>query len=157
MFRLEKDVDFTWVETDFGSGMEKYKITHYTLALILKLFKKYGHRKDGKKYVANQYDLTDAKALAMRKEAVCTVLLDWEPGVILDKDGNNVQCGQKEKEQLMVDSPARVEWLLQQAMTPDTFMPDQEQEVKNSERPLSIETGAPATKNNSKVAETVST
>ena len=49
-FKLEKDVDFAWVTADFGSGSESYKITHYSLSLIIQLFKKYGHRKDGKTY-----------------------------------------------------------------------------------------------------------
>jgi len=69
-FKLERDVDFAWVTADFGSGLESYKITHYTIPLILKLFKKYGHRKKDKKYAKNVYDLTDANALAMRKEAI---------------------------------------------------------------------------------------
>jgi len=38
MFRLEKDVDFAWVEADFGSGLEKYKITHYTLVLNIIIY-----------------------------------------------------------------------------------------------------------------------
>lgn len=156
MFRLEKDVDFSWIEADFGSGQEQYKITHYTIALILQLFKKYGHRKEGKKYAKNQYDLTDAKALAMRKEAICTVLLDWKDGVIQDRDGKNLQCGQKEKEQLIIDSPVRINWILAQAMDLETFMPDREQEAKNSKRPLNIETETPAIKNNSQTAENVS-
>ena len=44
-FKLEKDVDFAWVSADFGSGIESYKVTHYSLPLIIQLFKKYGHRK----------------------------------------------------------------------------------------------------------------
>lgn len=184
MFKLEKDVDFAWVTADFGSGKESYKITHYTLSLILQLFKKYGHRKEfsdvwqhketgekvfvepvenldtyerlKKEYAKNEYDVTDTKSLAMRKEAVCTVLLDWREGVIQDKDGKNLQCGQKEKEQLIIDSPARINWLLAQAMDLKTFIPDQEQEAKNSERPLNTENEAPGTKNNSRAVETVS-
>ena len=155
-FKLEKDIDFAWVTADFGSGSESYKITHYSFPLILKLFKKHGHRKKDKKYAKNSYDLTDANALAMRKEAVCTVILDWKPGVIQDKDGKNIQCGQKEKEQLLIDSPARINWLLAQAMDLTTFIPDQEQEAKNSGRPLNIENEAPATKSNSQIAESVS-
>lgn len=156
-FKLEKDVDFAWVSADFGSGIESYKVTHYSLPLIFQLFKKYGHRKQGKEYIKNSYDITDDKALAMRKEAVCTVLLDWKPGVILDKDGKDLQCGQKEKEQLIINSPARINWLLAQAMDFNTFIPEQEQEAKNSERLLNIENEASATKNNSRTAESVST
>jgi len=155
-FKLERDVDFAWVIADFGSGSESYKITHYSLSLIFKLFKKYGHRKKNKEYAKNSYDITDAKALAMRKEAICTVLLDWREGVIQDKDGKNLQCGQKEKEQLLIDSPARINWILAQAMDLNTFIPDQEQEAKNSEGPLNIENGASVTKSNSRIAESVS-
>jgi len=154
-FRLEKDVDFAWVEADFGSGLERYKITRYTVSLMFQLFKKYGHRKKNKKYAKNQYDLTDANALAMRREAICTVLLDWEDGVIQDKNGKNVQCGQKEKEQLIIDSPIRANWLFEQAVPEDTFMPDSEQEAKNSERPLNTETEVSAIKSNSRTAENV--
>lgn len=153
-FKLEKDVDFAWVTADFGSGSESYKIAHYSLSLILQLYKKYGSRKKGKKYAKNIYDLTDANALAMRKEAMCTVLLDWKEGVIQDKDGKNVQCGQKEKEQLNIDSPVRSNWIFAQAMDLNNFIPDQEQVAKNSERPLNIENEASEKKNNSPVAET---
>ena len=90
----------------------------------------------------------------MRKEAVCTVLLDWKEGVIQDKDGNNIKCGQKEKEQLVIDSPARINWILARALDLTTFIPEQEQEAKNSERPLNTETEVPAIKNNSQTAET---
>lgn len=184
-FRLKRDVDFAWVTADFGSGSESYKITHYTLSLILQLFKKYGHRKKfsdvwqhketgekvfvepientdtyerlKKEYAKNSYDITDAKALDMRKEAICTVLMDWKPGVIQDKDGNNLQCGQKEKEQLIIDSPVRSNWIFAQAMDLKNFIPDQEQEAKNSEGLLNIENEASATKSNSRTAESVST
>ena len=156
-FRLKRDVDFAWVTADFGSGSESYKITHYSLPLILTLFKKYGHRKKNKEYAKNSYDITDAKALSMRKEAICTVLMDWKEGVIQDKDGNNLKCGQKEKEQLIIDSPARINWVLAQAIELKTFIPDQEQEAGNLDRPLNIENEASATKSNSRIAENVST
>ena len=155
-FKLEKDVDFAWVTADFGSGSESYKITHYSLSLIFQLFKKYGHRKKDKKYAKNNYDITDANALTMRKETIFTVLLDWKEGVIQDKDGKNLQCGQKEKEQLIIDSPARIEWILSQAILPATFHPDEEQVAKNSERPLNIENETPEIKSNSRAVETVS-
>jgi len=155
-FKLERDVDFAWVTADFGSGSETYKITHYTLPLVLQLIKKHGHRDNGKEYAKNEYDLTEADSLALRKEAICIVLLDWKEGVIQDKDGKNVLCGEKEKKQLVIDSPTRIEWILSQAILPGTFSPDEEQTAKNSERPLNIENGAPETKNNSRVAETVS-
>lgn len=183
-FKLQRDVDFAWVTANFGSGSESYKITHYSLSLILKLFKKYGHRKKfsdvwqhketgekvfvkpienldiyerlKKEYAKNQYDITDANALLMRKEAICTVLLDWKTGVIQDKNGKNVQCGQREKEQLNIDSPARSNWIFAQAMDLKTFIPDQEQEAKNSEGPSSTENEASVTKNNSRAVESVS-
>jgi len=155
-FRLKRDVDFAWVTADFGSGPEPYKITHYTLPLILQLIKKHGHRDNGKEYAKNEYDLTNAESLAMRKEVICTVLLDWKDGVIQDKDGKNVLCGEKEKKQLVVDSPARIEWILGQAILPGTFCPDEEQVAKNSERPLNIENEASETKSNSRAAEIVS-
>ena len=155
-FKLEKDVDFAWVTADFGSGSESYKITRYTISLMFQLLRKHGHRKKNKKYSKNQYDLTDSAALALRKEAICTVLLDWKEGVILDKNGRNVQCGEKEKKQLIIDSPIRVDWILGQAIPLETFQPNQEQEAKNSERPLNIENEASAIKNNSRIAESVS-
>jgi len=155
-FKLKRDVDFAWVTTDFGSGSETYKITHYTLPLILQLIKKHGHRDNDKEYVKNEYDLTEADSLALRKEAICIVLLDWKEGVIQDKDGKNVLCGEKEKKQLVIDSPARIEWILSQAILPATFNPNEKQAAKNSERPSNTENGAPATKSNSRVAETVS-
>jgi len=155
-FQLEKDIDFAWVSADFGSGLETYKITHYTIPFVIQLFKKHGHRKKSKKYTKNQYDLTDINALAMRKEAVCTVLLDWKEGVILDKHGKPVKCGQKEKEQLILDSPRRVHWILKQGGNLDTLLPNLEQEAKNSGRPLNTENEASATKSNSRIAESVS-
>ena len=156
-FKLEKDVDFAWVSADFGSGIESYKVTHYSLPLIIQLFKKHGHRKQGKKYEKNTYDITDANALLMRKEAINTVLLDWKPGVIQDKDGKNVQCGQREKEQLNIYSPVRSNWIFAQAMDLKNFIPEQEQEAKNSDRPLNTENEASATKSNSRTVESVST
>ena len=155
-FRLKRDIDFAWVTADFGSGSESYKITRYTIPLMLRLIKKHGHRGKGKKYHKNDYDFTDAGALALRKEAICIVLLDWKEGVIQDKNGKNVLCGENEKEQLVVDSPARVDWIMGQAIPPDTFRPNEEQEAKNSERPLNLETEAPAIKSNSQTAESVS-
>ena len=155
-FKLEKDVDFAWVTADFGSGSESYKITRYTLPFILQLIKKYGHRDKGKEYAKNEYDLTNSESLAMRKEVICTVLLDWKDGVIQDKNGQSVKCGEKEKKQLVIDSPARIEWILSQAILPITFHPDEEQAAKNSGRPLNIENEASETKNNSRAAETVS-
>ncbi len=154
MFRLKKDVDFAWIEGDFGSGVERYKIAQYNITLMLKLFKKYGHRKKDKTYAMNVYDLTDANALAMRKEVICIVLLDWKEGVIQDKDGNNLKCGEKEKEQLIIDSPVRINWFLEQAMDLNIFKP--EQVAKNSERPSNIKKNTEEAKNNSQIAETVS-
>ncbi len=155
-FKLEKDVDFAWVTADFGSGKESYKITRYTIPTMFRLLKKHGYRKKDKKYPKNQYDITNAGALAMRKESICIVLLDWKPGVILDKNGKNVQCGEKEKIQLLIDSPARTDWILEKAIPPDTFRPNEEQAAKNSGRPLNIGNEASETKNNSRTAETVS-
>ncbi len=155
MFQLEKDVDFAWVTADFGSGKESYKITRYTIPVMLGLLKKYGHRKKNKKYQKNHYDVTESAALAMRQESICIVLLDWKEGVIQDKNGKNVQCGEKEKMQLVIDSSARTDWILGQAIPPDTFRPNEEQAAKNSERPLNTENEAPEIKNNSRVAETV--
>ena len=155
-FRLEKDVDFAWISADFGSGLEEYKVTRYTHVLVIKLLKKYGHRKKDKKYTKNLYDITDTNALAMRKEVVCTVLLDWKEGVIQDKNGKNVQCGQQEKEQLLIDSPVRTDWLLEQALQANTFLPDLEQDAKNSERPLNIKKNTEEAKNSSPIAEPVS-
>ena len=155
-FQLEKDVDFAWVTADFGSGKESYKITRYTIPFMLQLLKKYGHRKKNKKYAKNEYDLTEDAALDMRKEATCAVILDWKEGVIQDKEGHNVQCGEKEKTQLVVDSPARIEWILSQAIPPSTFHPNEEQEAKNSDRLSNLENGVSATKSNSQTAEIVS-
>ena len=154
-FKLENDVDFAWVTADFGSGPEGYKITHYTIPFILQLLKKHGHRKKGKKYAKNEYDLTDAASLDLRKEAICFVLLDWKDGVILDKDGKNVKCGENEKIQLVLDSQTRIEWILSKAILPSIFHPNEEQEAKNSERPLNTENGVSATKSNSRIAESV--
>lgn len=181
-FKLQKDVDFAWVTANFGSGSESYKITHYPIPLMLQLIKKHGHRdpyiwkhketnltvdidpKDEENYLRvdkiypkNNYDITDAEAIALRKEAICIVLLDWKPGVIQDKDGKDVLCGEKEKKQLVIDSPARIDWIISEAIPPKTFRPDQEQEAKNSEGLLNIENEASETKSNSRTAESVST
>ena len=155
-FRLEKDVDFAWVTADFGLGLEAYKITHYPISLMLRLIKKHGHRKEGKKYQKNVYDMTDAGAIALRKEAICIILLDWKEGIIQDKNGKNVLCGEKEKKQLVIDSPARIDWIMSQAIPPNTFRPNEEQEAKNSERLLNIENEASAIKSNSQAVESVS-
>ena len=156
-FKLEKDVDFAWVSANFGSGTESYKITRYTIPLMMSLLKKHGHRKKNKKYDKGEYDMTDGNALAMRQESICIVLLDWKEGVIQDKNGKNVLCGEKEKKQLVINSPARVDWILSQAVPPKTFFPNEEQEAKNSDRPLNIESEASVTKSNSRTAESVST
>lgn len=155
-FQLEKDVDHAWVTGDFGTGPETYKIAHYTLQTILELFKKHGHRDKNKKYVKNEYDLTDTEALAFRKEAICKVLLDWKPGVILDKEGKPVGCGQKEKEQLAIDSQVRIQWILREGQKIANFLPDMEQAAGKSARPSDSENGAAAKKSSSQTAENVS-
>jgi len=183
-FQLEKDVDHTWVTGDFGTGLEEYKITHYDLPIVLELMKKHGHRDKyadiwqhrktdakvfvepksnpgdfkrlEKQYVKNEYDLTDVEALALRQEAICIVLLDWKPGVILDKEGKPAGCGQKEKEQLVIDSPARVQWILMQGQKIANFFPDMEQAAGKSARPSNSENGADVKKSNSQTAENVS-
>ena len=155
-FQLEKDVDFAWVKGDFGNGLEEYKVTHYPITMIIELMKKHGHRDPDKEYVKNVYDFTDTEALALRKESICRVLLDWKPGVILDKEGKPIGCGQKEKEQLVIDSPARVEFILIEGGKNSNFCPDMEQAAGKSERPSNLENGAAEKKSNSQTVESVS-
>ncbi len=155
-FRLKKDTDSTWVTGDFGSGPEKYKISYYSPEIIIELLKKYGHRdpcfwkhketgveisekpKDidnydelEKVYAENEYDITDENALKLRQESICRALLDWDDSIQDDK-GGPVKCGEQEKKQLVLDSFARVTWILLKARNLLTFLPDMEQVVKNS-------------------------
>ncbi len=179
-FRLKKDTDSTWVEGDFGSGPEKYKISFYSPEIIIELLKKYGHRdpyfwihKDTKTevrkkpkdidkydqfkkvYPENVYDITDQNALKLRQEAICTVIQDWDES-IQDENGDPVKCGEQEKKQLVIDSSARITWILLKARNMLTFIPDMEQVVKNFERPLNTERTLKTAESNSHPVKTVS-
>jgi len=179
-FRLKKDTDSTWVDADFDSGREKYLISYYSPEIIIELFQKYGHRdpcfwrhketkvevsekpKDpdnyeqlDKVYAENEYDITDENALKLRQEAICTVIRDWDES-IQDEHGEPVQCGEQEKKQLVLDSNARVTWILLKARNLLTFLPNMEQAVKNSNRPSSTERPSKVVENNSHPAKLVS-
>lgn len=179
-FRLKKDTDSTWVTGDFGSGPEKYKISYYSPEIIIELMKKYGHRDSyfwkhketnvevsekpedidnydqlEKVYVENEYDVTDEKALKLRQESICRVILDWDES-IQDENGKPVNCGEQEKKQLVLDSFARITWILLKARNLLTFLPDMEQVVKNSKRLSNTEKTSETAESNSRHASVVS-
>ena len=179
-FRLGCDTDSAEIQNDFGSGIERYRVRYYSAEKQLELLKKYGHRdsffwkhkktnvevskepKDLNKYeqhekvyAENEYDLTDENALKLRQESFNYVLLSWEDS-IQDENGNPVECGKKEKNQLVIDSFVRVFWITIQAGNIFMFLPDMEQVSKNSSRPLDTKKSTEEAKSNSQIAEPVS-
>ena len=155
MFRLKKDTDSTWIQNDFGTGTEKYRIAYYSEEQQLNLLKKYGHRDKKKKYKANEYDITDDNALKLRQESFNSILLDWDDS-IQDENGKPVKCGEEEKKQFVIDAFARVFWIILKARNILTFLPDLEQVAKNSSRPLDTKKNTEEVKSNSQTAEPVS-
>ena len=154
-FRLKRDTDSAWVESDFGSGIEKYKIAYYSMEHQVELLKKHGYRKKGKKYAKDEYDITDEKALKLRQESFNNILLDWDDS-IQDENGKPVKCGEKEKNQFVIDSFARVFWIILKARNIMTFLPDMEHAAKNSNRPSNTKKNTEEARNNLPLAEPVS-
>jgi hypothetical protein len=100
--KLFSDYDETWVEKDFGDGIERYLIRYYSEEHIERLKKTHGNN-----------------IAKFQSDAIDFVLRDWEG--ILGKNGQKAECNRKNKEALINTSPKRAEWLFTIAQLHRTF------------------------------------